>query len=112
MNPAEAIAPSTTLRRSFARSGWLKGESREGDWMTPAIVAASASERLLTSLAKNSRAAPGTPWMANEPRWPSETSFRYSSRIWSFESRRSSTIAMNHSVIFRFSVFSGSGRCS
>ena len=40
-----------------------------------------------TSLPKNSRAASATPWIANEPRWPSETSFRYSSRIWSFVSR-------------------------
>ena len=41
------------------RSGLLNGESADGDWMTPAIVAASASETLLTSLPKNSRAASG-----------------------------------------------------
>ena len=61
MKPVSAIARSTTLRRSFARSGLLNGERRDGDWMTPAMVAASASETLLMSLAKNSRAASATP---------------------------------------------------
>ena len=56
MKPASAIARRTTLRRSFARSGLLNGESRDGDWMTPAIVAASLSDRLVTSFEKNSRA--------------------------------------------------------
>jgi len=40
---------STTLRRSRQRCGLLKGESADGCWMTPAIVAASASVTLLTS---------------------------------------------------------------
>ena len=62
---------------------------------------------LAMSLAKNSREASATPWIANEPRWPSDTSFRYSWRIWSLLSRVSSTTDMNHSVIFRFGVFSG-----
>ena len=41
--------------------------------MTPAIVAASASDTLLTSLPKNRREASLTPKIANEPRWPSGT---------------------------------------
>jgi hypothetical protein len=56
-----AIARRTTFRRSRARSGLLNGDNREGDWMTPAIVAASAGEMLLMSLAKNRRAACATP---------------------------------------------------
>ena len=39
-------------------------------WMTPAISAASASVRLLTSLPKKMRAASATPCSANEPRLP------------------------------------------
>ena len=76
MNPLSAIAWRTTLRRSRDRSGLLKGESRGGDWIVPAMVAASVSDRLEMSLPKNSRAASATPWTANEPRWPSHTSFR------------------------------------
>ncbi len=38
-------------------SGLLNGERRGGDWIVPAIVAASVSDRLETSLPKNSRAA-------------------------------------------------------
>jgi hypothetical protein len=49
------------------------------------MVAASASETLLTSFPKNSRDASLTPMMANDPRWPSGTSFRYISRISSFD---------------------------
>ena len=45
--------------------------------------------------------------MANDPRCPSETSLRYSVRICSFVSRRSSATDMNHSDTFRFSVCSG-----
>ena len=91
MNPASAIARITTLRRSRQRVGLLKGESADGDWMTPAIVAASAIDRLLTSLPKNRRAASDTPTMANEPRWPSGTAFRYISRISSLVARRDIT---------------------
>ena len=40
------------MRRSLARAGLLKGDSADGDWMTPAMVAASASETLLTSFAE------------------------------------------------------------
>jgi len=40
--PAVAIACSTTLRRSRQRAVLLNGDSADGDWMTPAIVAASA----------------------------------------------------------------------
>ena len=76
MNPASTIARRTTLRRSFARSGLLNGDSRGGDWMTPAIVAASLSVTFWTSFPKNIRAASGTPWIANDPRWPTQTSFR------------------------------------
>ncbi len=76
MKPVSAIARITTLRRSLARSGLLNGDRRDGDWMTPAMVAASATETLEMSFAKNSRAASATPWMAKEPRWPRETSFR------------------------------------
>ena len=76
MNLACAISCSTTLRRSRARAGEVNGERSCGEWMTPAIVAASARLTLLTSLPKNSRAASATPWMANDPRWPRYTSFR------------------------------------
>ena len=93
----------TTLRRSRQRAGLLNGDSADGDWMTPAIVAASATDRLLTSLPKNSRDASATPKIANDPRWPSGTSFRYISRMSSFEARRVSTIARNCSSSFRFS---------
>ena len=78
---------STTLRRSLQRAGLLNGDSADGDWKTPAIVAASASETLLTSLPKNSREASATPTIPNDPRWPSVMSFRYISRISSFEAR-------------------------
>ena len=70
MNPPFAIACSTTLRRSRARAAELNGDSVFGDWMIPAIVAASPSERLLTSFPKYSRAASGTPCIANDPRLP------------------------------------------
>ncbi len=64
------MACSTTLRRSRERVADEKGECRPGAWMTPAMVAASASETLVTSLPKNTRDASATPWMAYEPRWP------------------------------------------
>ena len=107
MKPSSAIARSTTLRRSRQCSAEVNGDQADGDWMTPAIVAASASVRLLTSLAKNRRAASATPWMANEPRCPRYTSFRYISRISSFEVLRSRMIAMYCSASFRRSDFSG-----
>ena len=97
------MAWMTTLRRSRQRAGLLNGDSADGDWMTPAIVAASATDRLLTSLPKNSRAASATPKIANDPRWPSGTSLRYISRISSFDARRVSTMARNCSSSFRFS---------
>ncbi len=102
MYSASAIACSTTLRRSFARTGLLKGERADGDWMTPAMVAASASETLLTSLPKNSREASATPKTANDPRWPSGISFKYISRISSFEARCVSTSATQISSALRF----------
>jgi hypothetical protein len=46
------------------------GEWRPGAWMTPAIVAASASDTFVTSFPKITRDASATPWMAYEPRWP------------------------------------------
>jgi hypothetical protein len=48
------------------RAGLLNGDSADGDWKTPAIVAASASETLLTSFPKNSREASATPTMPND----------------------------------------------
>ena len=84
------------MRRSLQRAGLLNGDKADGDWKTPAIVAASASVRLLTSLPKNSRAASGTPTIPNEPRWPSVMSFRYISRIASFGAR---VVMMNDTQI-------------
>ena len=60
----------------FARTMKMIAGFSKVDWMTPAMVATSRSSRLLTSLAKNRRAASGTPWIANDPRWPRNTSFR------------------------------------
>ena len=54
--------PSPAARRCAApgrASGLRNGESRDGDWMRPAIVAASASVTLRTSLPKKMRAASG-----------------------------------------------------
>jgi hypothetical protein len=59
MNPVSAITRSTVLRRERARSAYLNGESMAGEWMMPAMVADSTSERLLTSLPKISRAPLG-----------------------------------------------------
>ena len=95
------MARSTTFRRSRARSGEWNGDHTAGDWMIPAIVAASASDRLLTSLAKNRRDASATPCTANEPRCPRYTSFRYSSRISSFDALRSRMSDMNCSSSLR-----------
>ena len=75
--------------------------------MTPAIVAASASETFAMSLPKNSRAASGTPMIPNDPRCPRLMSFRYSSSTWSFDSRRSSAIDMIHSWNLRVGERSG-----
>ena len=100
MKPASAIARMTTLRRSRQRLGLLNGDSAEGDWMTPAIVAASAIVRLLTSLPKKSRAASETPTIANDPRCPSGTAFRYISRISSFVALRDMTSDTHISRIF------------
>ena len=52
MKPASAIARMTTLRRSRQRLGLLNGESAEGDWMTPAMVAASAMRQVADVLAE------------------------------------------------------------
>jgi hypothetical protein len=69
--------------------------------MTPAIVAASASDTLLTSFAKNSRDASATPKMANDPRCPRGTSLRYISRMSSFDARPVRTMARNCSSSLR-----------
>ena len=88
------------------RTGLLKGDSADGDWYTPAIVAASASVTLLTSLPKKSRDASGTPTMPNDPRWPSVMSFRYISRM-SFLVARVVMISDTHaSRSFRRHAFS------
>ena len=100
------MAPSTTLRRSLHRSGLLNGDSADGDWNTPAIVAASASETLLTSLPKNSRDASATPTMPNDPRWPSVMSFKYISKISSFDARAVMMIETHISSSLRRSDFS------
>src|ERR687898_835472 len=47
------------------------------------------------------RDASATPWIANDPRWPRYTSFRYISRISSFDARRSSASAIMISRTFR-----------
>ena len=44
-----------------ARSGLRNGDSRDGDWIRPAIVAASARVMLLRSLPKKIRSASATP---------------------------------------------------
>ena len=72
---------------SRQRTGLLNGDNADGDWKTPAMVAASASETLLTSLPKKRRAASATPTMPNDPRWPRVMSLRYISRIASFDAR-------------------------
>ena len=69
--------------------------------MMPAIVAASASVTLLMSFPKKSRAASATPAMENDPRWPSGMSFRYISRISSFEARLVRMSDTHTSRIFR-----------
>ena len=50
--PVSAITLSTTLRRWAQRSGERNGDSACGDWIMPASVAASASDRFSTSLPK------------------------------------------------------------
>ena len=69
--------------------------------MMPAIVAASPSVRLVTSLPKYSRAASGTPWIANDPRLPRYTSFRYSSSTSSLVALIDRMTAMNCSSSLR-----------
>ena len=62
-NPSSAIACSTTFRRSRERSADANGDQVYGDWITPAMVAASARLMLLTSLPKKSRAL----WWDKQP---------------------------------------------
>ena len=102
MTEARTIERITTLRRSRQRFGLLKGDSAEGDWMTPAIVAASAIDRLLTSLPKKRRAASATPNTANDPRCPSGMSFKYISRISDFDARVVRMTEIQISSSFRF----------
>ena len=56
------------------------------------------------SLPKNRRAASGTPVMANDPRCPSGMSFKYISRIASFDARRVRTSETQISSTLRFNV--------
>src|SRR5207244_5708985 len=56
-------------------------------------------------ISKKSRAASGTPEIANDPRCPSGTSFKYISRISSFDARRVRTTATHISRILRLGDF-------
>ncbi len=107
MNPSSAMSARTTLRRSRARSGLRNGERRDGDWMMPGDRRRLGERDVAHVLPKKTREASETPWISNGPRWPSTTSLRYSSRIWFFVNRDSSTSAMNCSWSLRRSVFSG-----
>ncbi len=62
------MACSTTFLRSRARLGELNGDHVNGACIVPAMVAASASDTLVTSLPNISREASATPWIANDPR--------------------------------------------
>ena len=96
--------PSPGARRCAALCSGLVGERRQRRRRLDDARRSSPLRRAsgsLTSLPKKSRAASGIPLMANDPRCPSGMSFRYSSRISSFDARCVRTIDTQISRSFR-----------
>ena len=50
--PCATMPSSTKFQRSLDLSGFLAGSHRDGDWIVPASIAPSATDRSLTSLPK------------------------------------------------------------
>ena len=113
MNPASAIACSTTLRRSFARVRVVERREARGRLDDAGDRGRFAQRQVADVLAEEQPRRFRHAVDGKRSALAERDVVQVQLRIWSFVSRRSSATDMNYSETLRLSVlFRVSGRCS